>query len=319
MTSSRPYLYVHVGLPKTATTALQRQAFPAFGSFDLAIKPRSTLLSRFGTVDPGIFRLVFNRSPLVWRSRGLELLRAVRSEEIPSRPLLVSDEGMGSLKCPFHLAAHFFELAKVAREAGYAAVRAIVVVRRQDQWLGSYYAQKSDRRRNASQADFEDFVAEWIDPARGLYAFEGASLDYAVIYEKLVETIGPDAVLPLLYEDLECEAANFVETLCSFLGDTGSSEEILGTLKGDRENARSGGQDQWKLRPPSLRSARFARKLNSVASSLSGAASKSCSTNPDYIRMPRPLRSNILSAYGRSNRSFAEISGLDLARYNYFE
>ncbi|MFB0613927.1 sulfotransferase domain-containing protein [Aurantiacibacter poecillastricola] len=309
-TTAGPWLYVHIGIPKTGTTALQRQVFPKLAGFDLAMKPRSDLFRREGTVDPGLFRLVFNRCPEVWRHRGAEILRDVRPDAVPARPLLVSEEGMSSGKSPHHLAAHFALMAPAAREAGYTGVRAILSIRRQDQWLGSYYAQKSDRREDASQEDFERFVDERLDPAQGRYEGESMMLDYAAMLEAISETLGKANVLPLVYEDMERHPAQFAQTLCSYLDAADAGQSIVATLAQGRENARSGGDDTWQLRPPArpagTLAARFARKLERKLA------------DPGTITMTGELRKRILEAYEASNRRFAEISGRDLARHGYF-
>jgi hypothetical protein len=323
--SDRP-LYIHLGLSKTGTTSLQKHVFPTLRSLDVAIKPRADIFSAVGVRDPGLFRLAFRRSPLVWRRRGAEILAAAvaaahKGSGSAHRPLLISDQGVSAHQCPFALGDHFTELARVAQVAGYTSVRAVVVVRRQDQWIGSKYAQHSDRRRGASQDDFVRFIGEWVDPARGLYTAAGACLDYGALYENLEQVLGHDAVLVLPYETLDADPAAFVGALFRFLEEPGATATALDALQARPQNVRSDGEDSWVLRPAVPERTVRLRPSRIVAAL--GLPSHLHLRRPDpgrgdRIVMTAPLRTRILDAYERPNRTLAKRTELDLTQYGYY-
>lgn len=87
--------------------------------------------------------------------------------------------------------------AEKAREWGFAPLRLIATIRRQDQWLASHYAQVSDRIPDASQTHFEAFIDEVLDPHRRFFNI-GVVLDYSVLAEQLASAVGANNVLILM-------------------------------------------------------------------------------------------------------------------------
>lgn len=154
-------LYLHIGLPKTGTTYLQEQVFPKLYWLDYLNKPRSDFLQDGPDPMYGIMDRAFKHSAVIWEEFGDEVFAHVTGDSAAptaQRSLLISDEGISTGgRRPFFLRAHLEEFRKKAFEWGFASLKLICIFRRQDQWLGSHYAQISNRIPNASQEDFESF------------------------------------------------------------------------------------------------------------------------------------------------------------------
>ncbi len=178
-------LHLHIGLPKTASTWLQGEVFTRLGHLRVVCTPRSRLFDEPAdrAAEGRVMACAMRRSAGVWGAVG----DAVMGEMLGPREawlaercdLLISDEAIGRTGSrPEQLAAHLGALACVGARWGLGRLRVIWLVRRQDRWLASHYAQMSDRNPHASQRDFEAFVGRLTDPWAARHAL-GALLDYA--------------------------------------------------------------------------------------------------------------------------------------------
>ncbi len=240
-------LHLHIGLPKTATTYLQREVFPTYGHLTYIGIPRGDVFTaaKDHERDRRTLTNCVQRSVEVWAGRGDAIFESVfgcvRSER-PAGDALLSDEGVGrSGSRPALLAAHLGALAQAARSWGFGSVTVLCAVRRQDQWLASHYAQVSDRNPDASQADFEVYVRQTLSPTSGRYGF-GMLLDYAALVEHVSDVVGEENILVLPYEMLSQDPSAFLNCVSSFVG--GATETATA---GRRQNVRSRGEDVWAL------------------------------------------------------------------------
>ncbi len=302
-----PDFHLHLGSPKTATTWLQRHWFPRLGGFRYLEKPRLDAFAAggFGSIEGyryGIFDRCFAGSPEIWRVWGQRILGGLCDA---SRPVLVSDEGAGTAgKRPELLAAHLRGLRRAVRRAGFRELKVLCVIRRQDQWLGSHYAQMSDRIPNASQRDFERFVDEWLDPC-GDYYSKGLLLDYAAQHRAMSWAVGAGHLMMMPFEALRAEPEAYLSSLRTFLGDP----PLRPAPDDDAEacNVRSIHGDRWELRRPrpAFRlGGRFGLRLPEPG-------------RGRHVALDDDLRRKILAAYGGSNRRTAQLTGWDLGRFGY--
>lgn len=323
--SKKKKLFLHLGYSKTATTWLQKNIFPNFIDLNyVTIEDSSRCIS--STVDDNAVSNLndpFNLSPFFWRDYGVRFINNLF--DFQDSPVLLSDEnitlGRGlfrsdknkhpmSHKDPFMLAGHLIELKKALRDKNGTGLKVILVVRKQDEWLASRYAQSSKFIVNASQADFESQVRQLLSSSVTVQYQEGQWLNYDRVYGKLVEAIGEENVLLLPYEMLKNEPETFVQSIERFtdseLDLSGKNAEI--SLKTNVRSQKRDGVKFWKLR-----SRRFRFLNNRVGKML-----ENHDPFPKYISVSEEFRREILENFKRSNKELSDKLGLKLESYGYF-
>lgn len=305
-------LYLHVGLPKTASTFLQKRIFPALDHLIVRPVPRTGLFREpaDAAAEYRTFACALRRSAALWPAIGDRLIdELLKPEDDGRRGLLISDEAIGrAASRPEGLTAHLSAFATLARTRGFVRPRIVAFLRRQDHWLASHYAQISDRNARSSQAGFQATIENTLDLTRQRYSF-GMLLDYEALRTALVTVAGEDGVLLLPYEALVAEPGTTLRNLLDWLDTPHASAERLAASNG-RANVRSevvGGALAWQLRPPSY-ALPHGRRVSLPAQVW---PARRISLSPD-------LSDRILSAYEESNRSVATAASLDLARWGYF-
>ena len=252
---------------------------------------------------------VFRRAPEVWEEMGdaifAELFGGRRD---PARGALLSDEAIGRLATdPRRLAVHLAAMERAGTRHGFDRLHVVAVLRRQDTWLASHYAQVSDRRPGAGQADFERLVAAVLDPARQRFAL-GMVIDHGALLGALVDALGRGRVCVLAHEALAADPEGAATRLLGGLGTPpGEVRRIARALDERRSNARTSRPGRWTLRPRRL--GVLGRDLR-VPARLDPRRGGSIALTPD-------LSARILDAYAPSNRAAARIGGLDLAGHGY--
>ncbi|BAM03522.1 hypothetical protein [Phycisphaera mikurensis] len=323
-TAAGATLYLHLGLPKTASTHLQREVFPRLTHVGVRSMPRTGLFTTPADAarDARLMAACFCRSVEVWAARGDEVFAELLGEATPpaeprTRGLLVSDEAMGRTGSrPRQLGGHLAAMAERAAAWGFPRVRVLCVVRRQDHWLASHYAQGADRRPAASQADFEAMVAEALAPEGERYGF-GMLLDYAVLHRALADAVGGDRVTMLPYEWLTREPQRFLGGVLAALDTPPADRERLlaEAPGGGRTNVKGAGGGAWTLsRRPVLPAA--ARRV--LPRALAGRLEWRLRRRFEKQIVLRPDASErILTAYRASNEELARAIGVDLIALGY--
>ncbi|MBS3804784.1 MAG: hypothetical protein KGY54_09580 [Oleiphilaceae bacterium] len=217
---------------------------------------------------------------------------------------------------PVLLGAHLKSMTTEARKRGFGQIRIMVVFRRQDQWLASKYAQRSDRIAGASQNQFEERIDYYLRQSRGYYA-DGLILDYDFLYEEICRAIGAANALLLPYELLKAEPVKFLNLMCDFISPGDSQvRELISSIglraASKKTNVRSQGSSEWALRKP---------KTNASPQHLSETLSRMflrAGHPPGSIRLTPDLTQKILATYRQSNASLGEKLDLDLGAFGYF-
>lgn len=315
-------LYIHIGLPKTATTYLQQEVFPALGHLRYLGIPQGDVFAGPEELGRGPRTLTncTKRSALFWSRYGEAVFRDILGCETTERPpgdVLLSDEGIGRAGSrPILLGSHLQGLATQAKKRGFGCIRLLCMFRRQDHWLASHYAQISDRNPQASQEDFEETVNRILDPAGGRFGF-GMLLDYAALAQHLRPVVGSSNLLMLPYELLVHDPAQFHHRIMAFLGDTAAANASR-FVDAQKRNVRSKQEGVWELRPARYSRAiqlRPGRLLSSLR--LPSEIHLGWRTRGGTIRVTEQLRMSILSEYESSNSTLSEELGIDLARFGY--
>jgi len=327
-------LVLHIGLSKTGTTTLQQHVLPVAPGY-LGREDRLGTRNR----DGGLYKmfLASHRGLPVdleaWRQR---VLHCFKPEE--QHPVVLSEENLahwehdGSYCYPItgrlsdlgraprsgvHPIATFVERLLVPAWRDLGQVRVLVTLRNQFDWLGSRYAQSSNRILQASQADFERQV-RWIVER------EDAYLDYAGLVEALGAAVGSSNVTVLLMEDMK--TAEYWETLARVVGDG----HIVPPPSEARANRRAT-EEGWQMR--SFRHDRF---MKSVLFGQQRTPQTSRKWTLRALRHPRhvlqaltqrrsseiransELRIAVQQCYEPSNRRLATMIGRDLGALGYW-
>lgn len=306
-------LHLHIGLPKTASTWLQKKVFPLIQHLEYRDRPKSPLFDYIGELaERRLMTSAFMQSSEIWPGFGDAIFGEILGDRqtwlLNDRDLLISDEGMGrQAGRPTLFAAHIRELQRKAKEWGFDRLNIICMIRRQDHWLASHHAQMSDRNPIAGQVDFERLVQEVTLPQLARYEF-GMLLDYGVIHDRLLEVVEAENLLILPYELLGKSPQTFLQTLLERL-DTpfAKIEEIVRLTQGTTANVRSD-QGVWRLRPLPV------RRIAGVP--LPEWASR---RREQIIQLTPDISDRVHTAYSTSNQSLAAKTGVDLKKHGYWD
>ncbi|PZQ50356.1 MAG: hypothetical protein DI556_07295 [Rhodovulum sulfidophilum] len=238
---------LHIGLPKTGTTHLQRQIFPR--GRDLTFAHRN-LTPEWQGLCHGLRR--YARAPGLiapfLRHRVASGLRA--AAPVDPGTLLVSDENIAvdaqSLwrdrgPSPESLAARLAALAETVAPLGQ--LRVLVGVRRQDQWLASRYAESARDNPDFGQVDFDRRMARLHATAALSGPWRWA--DYAHVEQTFAAALGTENVMLLSLEHLAARPIAAQNAIGRFLG-TRFPRKRGGQRR--RNNTLALGEDNWRLR-----------------------------------------------------------------------
>lgn len=296
--SSKRQFYLHVGIHKTASTYLQREVFPKLKGV------RHVKHSK----ERQKFLHLFFRSPAIWRGMAREVYEASFGDEAGrggNTSLLYSNENISTPHCflsqnyrlrglrkdPAMLAQHLQGFNCLLGEQGFGSLRVMIFIRRQDQWVGSWYSQQSDRIKGASQADFEQKVMSLLSPDKQLYT-DGAWLSYNYLFDVLVSAVGRRNLFFCPYELLQQDPEHVWRLLKRFFGGTVTGFPAQTTA--DRRRVGRTGDDRWQIR------------------------GDECSDQRGEIVLTPELKERILDMFHSENRELSSKLPVDLSRFGYF-
>jgi hypothetical protein len=208
-------IVIHVGLPKTATTLIQKKMseFPNYVGLESAEADYTLeLLNIYANYSFGMdveeelkgwagrisnYALINNIvAPLVVSS---EFFFAGEFTGAPEFPLIDEDKSSGSLKL-----VHFIEFIAHSLRDKFK-IRVLLTIRNQLEWLASKYAQAAPKIYNASQVDFERRIDRYSKLDNKFWC------DWGGAVQSFDEAIGRDNVTVLCMEDMGKE--DFWESL----------------------------------------------------------------------------------------------------------
>jgi hypothetical protein len=254
------YVYLHVGLPKTATTFLQNKVLSKFDGVNYISRYRAK--DFFSEKVGKRLSVLLKKDPVIWEdekyvSAFSELL--LSAQENRPKPIVISDENF-SIDAKFFTMAkgrdeisprllleHIKFLQKIAVKAGFFGLKVIWTVREHSSWFASRYAQSASQIPNSSQEDFERRLKRIVslDVVKGT-KFEW--LDYSTVDRMYRDVLGDDGFIALSMEALESNPLQFFDELDGFLNLEGRlSSWVSRELTFEKKNSRSTGYNQWTL------------------------------------------------------------------------
>ncbi len=259
-------LILHVGLPKTGTTALQIDFFPHYKGY----LGGASYVNNPGDHFESFIRLYYrfrkhpNFDELAWTESARQWWEQART--MSNGPLVLSDESLSQWRLSSHASGwpildaptglpevrhgraslpQFAQALATALE-GSAQVRVILTIRNQNDFLASLYAQLASSMQNPSQLDFETKTRHMI---RNRDAF----IDWNSLVRDLQSTLGPENLFVCVFEDglpqIASEMAEFIDP--SWTASMDISEH----------NRRRQGHGTWTWTPPTR-----IRKIGEISS-----------------------------------------------------
>lgn len=328
-------LVLHVGLPKTGTTTLQREVFPGFPGYVCGTESSG----RSGDLAQRMLRLYQVKgahrdwTTSSWRADAIDWW--VQARTTSSRPLLVSLEGLFRwfdpvTGMPWPLMGDGNERWS-AREAPHPLIgfvralrvslpecrmRVLLTIRNQPDFMASHYAQISYRLLTPSQGDLDEKVRQVI--RRGDPFF-----DWSATAMGLLRVVGIENFRVTIFEEgldqVAREIADFVDNSWhppSVIAHHNMREGSTGWSTTTNRNSplRRWARSFWPKRKfPRIRKA--ISTTVSPAVRLIGGTSRSPRST---ITIGTELREEILRAYQESNRNLGKLSGRDLQKFGYY-
>ncbi|GGE32346.1 hypothetical protein [Psychroflexus planctonicus] len=174
-TTIKPCLYLHIGNPKTGSTYLQKKVFPELENITYHYKPKYNILKEYRN-QKSTFGRFMRSSPVVWKNFGDVLLNNLGLNSFEKSDILVSDEHFVEANDPFRIAQHLHELKKRIYKSHNLKI--LMIIRRQDTWISSCYAEVSNTHKRVSQKHFREYILNRIDPFSACNDGVGIRLDY---------------------------------------------------------------------------------------------------------------------------------------------
>lgn len=321
------WVCAHVGLPKTATSFLQKRYFPllpcGYGSTERPYRWPSAFDWVYQLNELWLIDVLQNKEKLSRTQREKEFMaraatklddwaaRADRQRGQWEGKTLLSSEGLSGFSLPTARV-----MANLLLGAGVRKI--IFICRRQADWSISLWRQmvlKDDRFGRFVSFDYL-FGNDGDISKLNLVDMDWA--EYALLYQRL---FGIENVLVLPYELLTKDPSAFYSKIEGFLGLSPLGREISSV----RENpsVSSNIYRGWRIdgfplirRFPWLR-IRAHRYLSPPIARFPGIAKRIFEFHDGFVMTDR-RRAAIMTHFEESNRRLAQLTGLPLENYDYF-
>lgn len=249
-------LVLHVGLPKTGTTTVQKHVFPKVATYYGPFSKPSASFWREGF--PRLRQIIQFLPPAWWFTPAArddrEFLRRLGqrlacscNDVLLSFENLIASEFFGPNQgayvredgTRFHPVEHLAEILPILFPSREETI-VLVTCRRQWPWLPSLYAQLSDRIPGASQRDFDDQLetileSDWVHQS---------TLNYHHLGSEILRRVLPSQLVFLPMESMgQLEYSTLLAGVLQLAPD-----EVHRAVAGSRENARQAAPNTWKLR-----------------------------------------------------------------------
>lgn len=243
-------IVLHIGMPKTGTTFLQKQVFRK--NADILYGGRHGSNRSLSLVSDNL-RDVFQGSPSNWIRRREDLARLLRPlvQRDSGVPVLLSDERFfyrtkkvisgGHRMCPEFIGQHLEGMADLVHSGLEEDFRVLVGVRRPDKWFASCFAEQGDKWTPCQgQKEFEEAVDRLVGEKWGVPV-----LEHGYLLESLRRRLGKEVVFTYLYEDIADRPSRVEEVL-----ENATEASWLGrvvTESAEAVHKRSGSRNRWRV------------------------------------------------------------------------
>lgn len=246
-------LYLHIGLPKTATTFWQKRVFPRLDGVAL-VQRKAAPEEEFGIIRP-MMHLAHDRPLASRRAReavtGRLSALMERVERSGGERVLVSHENLSITSDGFWNGRSappgrvIGRLVRLGEELGLPQVRVLLGTRAVEDWLPSRYAESAKLSRYAhfGQPDFDRRVAR-LTGWRPLPA-PARWLRFAAVEQALGDAFGAGNVLAMPMERLEATPEQAVAEVAGFLTGAPVDPARFGTLEAANRLREAG---TWHLK-----------------------------------------------------------------------
>lgn len=311
-------LYLHPGLEKTGTTSLQK----IFSDISLDYLGRNyKILFRKPDLFTKFRRIVLEQPPCWWSSKnGIKFAKSIDKSKINLQfnkfnNLFISYENLIShdlfldtnywVKSTSNDSWTPVDHLKILLETICPAINEIsllITVRRQPEWLGSLYSQRSNRILGASQMDFETRIKSIFEEP---VILPPLNLEKLIIELKQKLPINDVTLLPIeLMENFK-----YAKIVTQWLPENRTHKEHF---KFDNLNRRNIDSGRWRLRPKQT----FARKSFPLYGGFVEKMNKLNDINENNsIFLSEKIQTNILNKVKKSNESVLKYAPLGLPGY----
>jgi|GEM_PF-3858496 hypothetical protein len=208
-----PDAYLHIGLPKTGTTFLQRQIFPNIDVSNVREECLEAIVFLAECIDGDLQRLDWDSAKRIL----LDILSDIKP------PYLISHEGLvGDVFLGFHNRRDIADFLKFL----FPDAVILITLRRQDEFIESIYTQLL---HTCYSIRFSDFLCRNEDqsfpPLNIRWAYAGLTprlylnaLDWSVLIKEFERAFGCDRIEVSLYEDLREDPVYYLTKMSESLG-----------------------------------------------------------------------------------------------------
>ncbi|MHC4173989.1 MAG: sulfotransferase [Planctomycetota bacterium] len=314
---------LHVGLPKTASTFLQRHFFPHFSDRQYFVPDRRSWPNEFDWIykinrpfDIAMAQLKLLESPPLiskntkkWLSRGRSFLANI------NRPILVSAEGMCGVSYAPHKNNLFF--AQFLKDLfGFSKI--IFIFRNQADWCESIYRQlifEGDRFKKFIK--FETLFG--LDNSQN-FLVDIRSLDWSTLITNYRKLFGGQNVLSLPYEFLVADYRGFLNRIMEFIG---QSFELSTDLGKTRENVSAGDvyYRRWygeRYLPFPLARALKSKRLAYFSRCADWPIINKLNEMKQFAGIDEETKLYIKNALRSTNQELSHLLKIDLSEYQYY-
>jgi hypothetical protein len=322
MTEKR--IVLHVGLHKTATTFLQERVFPALPGVAF-VHPLHYPQSSDGPIERFMLEVFFRNAACIDLDRHREAIHAWLAQ-VEQDTVLISSEAI--VGWPIENHSNLANNAELL-QAMFPNARVILVVRRQDKWVESAYAQLLKAGFSTS---FERYV-NWnvrtsaFEPYNvGLYKgpnIDARDLDWAAFDRHYRGRFGEDAVLTLPFELFAEDAPMFLRDLYAFLDVEAGPQPNTRERVNERWSGITAGLAQLVNKVPMPIKRAIRDRVGSEWHPASVFARTIDPLLPKQLQrkrglVPEAIARALMELHREDNRALADRIGRDLGRWGYY-